>query len=179
MRKAVGRPAGRRAPGDHLRPARLRRLQPAQHRIWLQHTGRRSSCPAQPTQPARGWCWPGSPWEPERSPATWPLTAQNGSGQPSWCRPSCSRPTTIPRVLTAAFRRHHDGYRRRPAGGDERPPGRLLQRRSPRRQPGQRPGVAEQLLRRHLRPQPTPPSAASRPAWKTSGEISQESASPS
>ena len=77
------------------------------------------------------------------------------------------------------FRRPHGAYRRRPAGRDERLPGPLLQRRSPGRQPGQRPGVAEQLLRRHLRVGPRRRSAASPPAWKTSGGISPRSAFPS
>ena len=155
MGEAGGSPAGRRAPGDHLRPAGLRRLKPAEHGIRLRHARRRPRSACSPARPAPRWCWPVSAHGNRRGdPLPGNLTAQRGCVQPCcWprCRPACHAERTTRTASSGAF---STALRRRspPTG----PAATKTSWTGPttstcRRGPGQRPGMAEQLPRRHRR----------------------------
>ena len=139
-----------------------------------------TSCSAGST--CAGWYWPDSPWEPVRSPATWPSTARDGSrGSPGGAAAAvpAQGPRQPRRHRPERSRRPHRADRRRPAGRDERLHGPLLQHRPPGRQPGSATRPGRTASTSPSPPQPTPPSAASQPAWKTSGETWPRSPSPS
>ena len=144
-----------RLPRHHLRPPRLRPLQPADRRLRLRHLRRRPQRAARAPRPARRRARSASRWAPARSPATWAPTARRGCARPrcsARSRRSCSRPTTTPRASTAQV---FEGIKAAIVDGPLRLlqglPRQLLQRRRPRRQPDQRPGVAGQLQRRRRR----------------------------
>jgi Predicted hydrolases or acyltransferases (alpha/beta hydrolase superfamily) len=70
---------GRRAPGDHLRPAGFgASSRPSTGYDFDTLAAIFTSCSAGST--CARWCWPGSPWGPVKWPATWPFTARGGQG---------------------------------------------------------------------------------------------------
>ena len=91
-------PAGRRAPGHHLRPARVRPVQPAGHRLRLRHLRRRPQHAAGAPRPARRG--PGRPLDGHRRghPVPGPLRVgagrQGGAGLPDPAVPAADAATT-------------------------------------------------------------------------------------
>ena len=113
-------PAGGRVPGHHLRPARVRQVQPARHRVRLRHLRRRPARPAGAPGPARRR--PGRALDGHRRghPLPGPLRVgaggQGGAGLPDPAVPAAGR--RQPRRGAAGPVRR---VRRRPPGPTPRP----------------------------------------------------------
>ena len=99
-----------RLPGHHLRPARVRPVQPAGHRLRLRHLRRRPAAPCWSTWTCATPSWSGTRWAPARSPATWAATGRRGWPRACWsprsrrtcCRPA-DNPDGVPQALFDGF----------------------------------------------------------------------------